>query len=195
MKRHVLAALAAALLLVASSVALRAQDAAPATFQIDTVHSGIVFKVRHLGIGNNHGRFNEFDGTVRYDAANPAASSIELVVKTASVDTNNQKRDDHLRHSDYFNAREFPVLTFKSTTFEAAADGMWTVTGDLTARGTTKPITATVEFFGEITDPWGGTRVGAEATFVVKRSEFGLGGPQGLADDVHVTVSIEAVKK
>jgi polyisoprenoid-binding protein YceI len=176
---------------------LLAADAARAAdkYAIDTVHSAIVFKVKHLGVSNARGRFNAFSGSVAIDYADLAKSSIEVEVKAESVDTGNAKRDQHVRNADFLNVKEFPSIRFASKTVKKAADGKYEVTGDLTLHGTTKSITVTVEKTGAGKGP-GGDIVGYETTFTVRRSDHGMKGMiPAIGDDVEITVSIEAGKK
>lgn len=174
-------------------VAARAQ-----TFTVDPVHSSIVYRIKHANTAFHYGRFNEFSGTFSIDEANPAASSIEIEIKLAGIDSGNAKRDAHLASPDFFNAREFPVATFKSTRVTRNAQGSLEVTGDFTLRGVTKPITATLTHYG--TGSFQGRALaGFETAFEIKRSDFGVNyglAPDGsdsgaLANTVRVIVSLE----
>jgi polyisoprenoid-binding protein YceI len=165
------------------------------SYQVDTVHSFVHFKVRHFGVGNVWGRFNQLTGSVAVNDADPAKSSIQVEVKTDSLDTGNQKRDQHLKGPDFFNVKQFPAISFKSKEVKKEGEA-YQVAGDLTLHGVTKPLTVKVERLGAGKDPMGGVRAGYETTFTVKRSEFGMStmvGPVG--DEVQLTVSAEAVKK
>lgn len=182
--------------LTPSATRIEAQAApAAAVYEIDNVHTSVLFRVMHLNVAPFWGRFNQISGTVTWDDANPAASSIDVAIDAASVDTNNEKRDQHLRNADFFNASEFPTITFKSKTIEAEGE-KYKVTGPLTFNGTTKEVTAHFTKTGEGKDPWGGTRIGGEATFTIKRSDFGIKYmPDALGDNVEVIVAIEGIKK
>jgi polyisoprenoid-binding protein YceI len=164
------------------------------SYKVDLVHSSISFSISHASISNIHGRFNQFSGDVTIDA-DPAKSSFALTIPIDSIDTNNVKRDEHLRAPDYFNAKQYPALTFKSTKVKAV-DGGYEVTGDLTMHGVTKPLT--IKFNGGhnvVEFPKGTKRIGLTADFVVKRSEFGMEvDPKALGDEVLVFVGIEASK-
>ena len=165
------------------------------TFAIDPVHSTVLFKIKHMNTSYTHGRFNLPTGTIVQDA-DPSKSSIEVELKSESVDTFNEKRDQHLRNPDFFNAKQFPTITFKSTSVTKADDTHIDVTGNLTLLGVTKPVTVKLEHVGEGKDPMGGYRTGYEGTFTIKRSEYGMTqmvGPVG--DEVELTVGIEAIKK
>ena len=192
-----LASVLALAALVAVSLGTTAQPARAAAevYDVDVSHSFVLFRVKHMDVCYAYGRFNDFSGKVTWDATNPAASSIQVEVKTNSVDTGNTKRDDHLRNPDYFNAPQFPTLTFKSTSAKKVDDTHLEVTGDLTLHGQTKSITFTVEHAGPIKDPWGMTRGGFHAEFPIKRSDFGIGKPQGLSDEVRLTMAFEVTKK
>lgn len=170
----------------------------PATggFSVDAVHSSVVFKVRHQGVANFYGRFNDVSGSFLIDPDKPEAGSFDITIAAESVDTNSDNRDKHLRSADFFSAKEFPTITFKSTSMTRTADAAFDVTGDLTLRGTTKPITAKVAY-GGTTKGRRGEVAGIEATFTIKRSDFGVSymvGP-GLSDEVALIVSLEGERK
>ena len=177
--------------LLALSLPLAAAD----TYSVDVTHSAALFSVTHLGISNTHGRFNAIDGTLTWDAADVSKSAISIVIKTESVDSNAEKRDQHLRSPDFFNAKQFPTLTFTSSSFTKVDDSTYTVVGEAELVGNKKPLTVTVKKIGEGKDPWGGYRIGFETSFVLKRSDFGIKGVPGVGDDVNVTFAIEGVKK
>ena len=168
--------------------------AAAEVYTVDPVHSYVLFKVRHMDIAYAYGRFNVFSGAISWDAANPAGSTITFEVDTQSVDTGNKGRDDHLRAPDFFNAAQFPKMTFKSTAVKKVDASHLEVTGDLSLHGKTKSVTFAVEHAGPITHPRAGTVAGFHAEFSIKRSDFAVGKPEGLGDDVRLTLSIEAKK-
>src|SRR5262245_49721945 len=147
--------------------------AAVASYEIDPVHSSILFKCSHLNVSNYYGRFNDFSGTVVFDPAKPEASTISIEVKTDSVDTNSDKRNKHLMSPDFLSAKEFPTATFKSKEVKKGADGKWTVTGDFTLRGVTKTITCPFEVVGQSKTDMG-DRAGFEGHFTFKREDFGV---------------------
>ncbi|RMD98638.1 MAG: polyisoprenoid-binding protein [Deltaproteobacteria bacterium] len=166
------------------------------TYAIDPVHSTVIFRVKHLGVGYLYGRFNDISGTIRFDEANPAKSSVEVTVKVASVDTNDEKRDKHLLSPDFFNAKQFPVIRFESASVKAVGGDLYEVSGNMTIHGITKPITVKMTRIGAGKDPWGNYRMGFEGVFSVKRSDFGIRYmPQGIGDDVLITLSVEAIRK
>ena len=178
------------LLLAAASPALAAD-----TYSIDASHSSILFTVNHLGISNYTGRFNDVSGTVNVDDRSFAKSSVKLAIDVQTVDTNNKKRDDHLRGPDFFNAKQFPEITFESTSVSGKAES-FQVTGKLTLRGVTKTVTMDVKRIGEGKDPWGGHRAGWEAAVTIKRSDFGMKYMiPGLGDEIDLLLQIEGIRK
>lgn len=120
------------------------------------------------------GAFSEFEGTVHVDAEDPTRSTAKVVIQAASIDTRNADRDAHLQSNDFFAMDEHPTLTFESTATEKIGDDTYRVTGDLTIKGTTKPVSVDFELSGVAEDPWGSTRIGFEGTTTVNRKEFGL---------------------
>lgn len=166
------------------------------TYAIDATHSTALFRVKHFGAAWFYGRFNDISGTMTFDETDPTKSVIEVVVKTESVDTNVEKRDTHLKGPDFFDAGQFPTLTFKTKKVAAKSGNTFTATGDLTLRGVTKEVSFDFERTGTGKDPWGGTRTGAEAVLNIKRSDFGITYmPDGLSDEVRLIISLEGVKK
>lgn len=166
------------------------------TYSIDDVHSSALFRVQHLGAGQFWGRFNAVSGTMTFDAAG-APTAFDISVAADSVDTAEPKLDGHLKSPDFFNAKEFPALTFKSKTISKQSNTMFEVTGDFSMHGVTKSVTATIEVTG-IADMGMGARAGAEAILTVKRSDFGMkyGLEKGtLGDAVRVVVNLEGVRK
>src|SRR5262245_15416451 len=175
----------------------KAAGGADGAFKIDPVHTTVLFKIRHMNVSNFWGRFNEANGSVTIDAAKPAESKIHFSIPAAKVDTNNPDRDKHLRGPDFFNADEFKTIDFDSTKVEAKGKDELEVTGDLNVHGVKKSITVKVKQIGYADVPKMGQRVGFEATFSIKRSEFGIKAfvDNGLlGDEVDLTVSVEAVK-
>jgi polyisoprenoid-binding protein YceI len=165
--------------------------AALATWQVDPVHSSNVFKIRHSGVANFYGRFNQISGTIAWSKENPEAGSIAVEVKTDSIDTNNSGRDKHLKSGDFFDAEKYPTIAFKSTKIAKIDDHNFDVTGDLTMHGVTKPITVKFEHGGIVNNH--GLRTGFETTFTAKRSDFGMSNylDQGMiGDEVTMTVSL-----
>ena len=165
------------------------------TFKVDSVHSFVMFSVQHLGIANTYGRFNDITGTVVFDKDNPAKSSVEVSVPIESLDTHNSIRDRSLKSPDFLNAKQFPTMTFKSTKVEGSGDTL-EVSGDLTIRGVTKPLTVDFKKGGEGKGVFGEMRGGGETRFTIKRSDFGMNFQQGaVGDEVSIILSLEGVKK
>lgn len=167
------------------------------TYRVDPVHSTVLFRVKHMDTTYVYGRFNKFTGTIVVNERDPARSSVELEIDLNSVDTGNSQRDDHLRNPDFFNTRQYPRATFKSTRVRKVNDTAVEVQGDLTLRGITKPLTARVTFTGKGRNPKGQEIIGFETTFTIKRSEFGVnyGLNGGLSDEVRMTISVEAIRQ
>ena len=167
---------------------LRAAD----TYKVDPVHSTVIFRINHLGTSWVYGRFDEVAGTFSVDDKTP---SFDFTVNADSVDTNNKQRDTHVKSADFFSVKEFPTITFKSTSVASTGDKKFDVTGDLTLHGVTKSITVPLEFVGAA-DTKMGSRAGYEAHFNVKRSDYGMDKMVGMiGDDVYLTVSFEGVKQ
>ncbi len=166
------------------------------TYQVDPVHTSLVFRVKHMNTAYVYGMFRDVKGTVVVDEANPARSSINIEVDANSVFTANQQRDDHLRSPDFFNARQFPTITFRSTEVRRVNANTVQVRGNLTVRGVTRPVTANVQMTGKGKNSQGRDIIGFETTFTIRRSEFGIRyGLPGLGDEVRVTLSVEAVRQ
>jgi polyisoprenoid-binding protein YceI len=165
-------------------------------YVIDAVHSGVSFQISHVGLSYIQGRFNDFSGNFSIDTSDPAKSSFSLTIKAESVDTNNSKRDEHLRAPDFFNAKQFPTITFTSTTVKAI-DGGYEVTGDLSMHGETRPITFSLKGGKTAEFPPKVTRTGfTTSQIVLKRSDFGVGKPMPvLGDEVYIAISFEGTKK
>ncbi len=169
------------------------------TYEVSAGMSYIVFKVKHFGVSNAYGRFNEFSGTVTGDPAKAEDASFEFAVKAASVDTGIEDRDNHLRGPDFFNSKEFPTIDFKSTSITPVAgeENVYDLKGDLTLLGITKPVAAKFTFFGKGTGVKGSAIAGGEAVFTITRTDFGMnyGTPDALGDDVTITVALQGAKK
>jgi polyisoprenoid-binding protein YceI len=165
------------------------------TFKVDPVHSFVLFSVQHLGIANSYGRFNDISGTVVFDKDNPSKSSVELSVPVESLDTHNSIRERSLKSPDFFDTKQFPTMTFKSTKVEGSGDTL-KVAGDLTIHGVTKPLTVDFKKGGEGKGVFGEMRGGGETRFTIKRSDFGMNFQQGaIGDEVTIILSVEGIKK
>ena len=172
-------------------------NAAPQTYKIDPVHSTIGFKVRHL-VGKVTGRFGEVSGIIRIDSDHPETSSVEASIQVRSIDTGNAKRDGHLKSADFFDAAQFPVITFKSKKVNVVDKANADVVGDLTIHGVTKEVTLHVQFLGLAKGPDGTPQTGWEATTKINRTEFGLiwnklvEGTAMIGEEVDINLQIES---
>jgi len=198
MKRTWILASAAAVLsasaLLGGGHAWSAPEAA--TFDGDTVHSFVLFKIKHMGTSWTYGRFNDFTVSVGMNDAGTEVTSVAFDVKTDSVDTGQPKRDGHVKSPDFLNAKQFEDIKFASTAAKTLDADTTEVTGDLTLHGVTKPVTVKVVKVGAGKGMKGEALVGLETTFSLKRSDYGMKsmiGPVG--DDVQITVAVEAAKK
>jgi polyisoprenoid-binding protein YceI len=180
----------------AATVALTALTARAAdNYALDPAHCSATFRIEHAGVSWVQGRFDAIAGTCTVDSGDAAKSSFALTIQTESIDTNQPQRDKHLRSPDFFNVKQFPVLTFQSTKVSKADAGL-EVTGDLTMHGVTKPITFILHGGKTAEFPKGTQRIGFFAGLILKRTDFGMNtmvGPVG--DEVPVFISFEAVKQ
>jgi len=182
---------ALALLALAALPAL-AQD----TYKIDPTHSEVSFKIRHL-LAKTSGRFTKFGGTIKVDPADPSKSSVDVSIDAASINTDNEARDKHLKGGDFFEVEKYPVITFKSTSVKEVAKGKLEVTGDFTLRGVTKRITFPITNAGTQPGMKPGTVVAGfiDGALTINRNDYGIKyGPGVLGDDVAISLNIEAGK-
>ncbi len=175
---------------------------AVSTWTIDGTHSVAEFSVKHMMVSTVKGRFGSFDGTIQWNQANPAASSVNVSVDVSSISTNDAQRDGHLRSDDFFNTEQFPTATFSSTKIEPASDNEWKISGDLTIRDQTHPIVLNTEFEGQILDPYALQRAGFEARTEISRKQYGLHwnalletGGAVVSDKVKLTFHVEATQQ
>ena len=190
--------LASVALLTATAGAVLAD---PVTYTIDPAHSQVGFNVRHF-FSRVPGRFTDFEGNVTFDDKDAAKSSVDVTIKTASISTNNDRRDNHLRSNDFFAADSFPTITFKSTKVTPAGENKYKVDGNLTIRGITKPVTLEATFLGAGAVGQMGMRAGWEATTTVNRKDFNVSwnkvldqGGTMLGDDVAIQIGVEGMKR
>ena len=172
-------------------------SADPVVYKVDPDHSGVGFTIRHF-VSNVSGRFQDFDGVVKYDKANPAASSVSFTVQAKSIDTANSDRDNHLRSPDFFDVEKFPTWTFTSTSVKAVDADTLEVTGDMTIKGVTRKVTIPVDVLGSVKTPRG-EKAGFETSFKLDRKEYGITwnraldtGGAILGDDVKINISVES---
>ncbi len=170
-----------------------------ATYQIDPAHTQIHFTIAHLMVFKVRGNFNDFSGTIEADPAAKTLSSAQAVIQVSSIDTRNQKRDDHLRSPDFFEVAKYPEMTFVSKAVSGSGSDI-IVTGDLTIKGVTKEVILTGAFLGATADPWGNNRAGFEATGTINRKDFGLTWNKALetggvvvGDEVEIGLEVEAI--
>lgn len=171
-----------------------------ATWNLDPAHSAADFTVRHMMVTNVRGTFGALHGTIDFDPDNPEAASVEAKIEAASINTGTADRDNHLRSDDFFDVETYEYITFKSTAVEVTGDNQAKVTGDLTIRDITNPITLDVTFLGQANSPFGDTRAGFEATGKLSRKDFDLTWNQALesggvlvGDEVKVALDVQAV--
>jgi polyisoprenoid-binding protein YceI len=195
------------LLTLASTVALAAPakpaaaPSAPAKYTIDSAHSKMGFAVRHLMISDVTGEFKEFEGSFTFDDQKGEISDATFTAKTASIDTGNTKRDEHLRSADFFDAAKYPTITLTNSKLKKAGKNKYKWTADLSMHGVTKPVTFDLEHRGTVKDPWGMMRAGFSARTTIKRSEWGLNwnnaleaGGVAVSDEVRLTLDAEATQ-
>jgi len=186
---------AAALYPTARAQATNASADETAWFVVDPVHSTLIFAIDHMGLTTFYGRINSPTGEFQLNLSDPTASSFEISVKAEDIDTGADDRDKHLKSGDFFDAKQFPEITFKSTAVTRSGKATFAVTGNVTLHGITKPINAVIEHIGT-KDTRGGTKSGFTAKFTIKRSDFGMTYGKGMiGDEVTLMIGIEGRKK
>jgi polyisoprenoid-binding protein YceI len=172
-----------------------ASVATAGNYALDAAHTAVTFKISHLGISTTVGRFNDVAGEFTFDKEAPEKAAFSLTIKTESVDTGNKQRDDHLRSPDFFNAKQFPTITFKSKSVKKSAEG-YVVEGDLTLHGVTKAITLVLKGGNGAEFPKGVQRVGFSTESSLHRSEYEMKGLlPAVGDDVSLFISFEGTAK
>lgn len=173
-----------------------------ATYKIDVSHSEILFKVKHLMITNVTGSFGQFDATLETTASDFTDAKINFTAAVNSISTNNEQRDQHLKSADFFEAEKYPEIKFESTAFSKKSDEEYELTGNLTIKDITKPVSLKVLYGGTMKDPWGQEKAGFEINGVINRKEFGLNwsavteaGGIVVSDDVRLVFNIQMVKQ
>ena len=163
------------------------------TYDVDGVHSVVLFRITHFNLAAFHGRFNKVSGSFTVDEG--ATGSVDITIDADSVDTNNEKRDGHLKSPDFFNVKQFPEITFKSDSLERIDGNRYEAEGTLSLHGVSNPLKVQLERIGS-GEGMGKHRTGFEAVFTIKRSEFGINYmPGALGDDVRLTVAIEGIRR
>ena len=173
------------------------------TWEIDSAHSGAHFSVRHLMIATVRGEFRKVTGTLNMDEKDISKSSVEAVIDTTTIDTHEERRDNHLKSADFFDVAKFPTITFKSKSVTRQGEGKFKVAGDLTLHGVTKPVILDVEgLTNQVKDQRGNVKTGAAVTTKINRSDFGLiwnraveTGGVAVSDEVGIIIDLELVKK
>ena len=158
----------------AGTAATTVVDTISGHYDIDAAHSRLGFVARHAMVTKVRGSFTEFAGSFDLNASNWPASTAQLTIQVASIDTGNEHRDGHLRTNDFFDAPNYPQITFTSTRVERTAQDTFAVTGDLTIKGTTRAVTVEFVYTGTAVDPYGNTRIGFEGISTINRSDFGI---------------------
>ncbi|MEO6987192.1 MAG: YceI family protein [Aquihabitans sp.] len=171
------------------------------TYDLDPAHSRIGFVARHAMVSKVRGSFNEFEGSGYFDVENPANSKLALTIQAASIDTRNADRDGHLKSNDFFDMEAHPEITFASTAVEQVDAENYRVTGDLTIKGVTKPVTVDFEYTGTAVDPYQNQRIGLEGTTTVNRKDWGVswntaldGGGVLVGDKVTLEFEVSAIR-
>lgn len=185
-----------------AGLAMAAAPAASTTWELDPTHAELGFKVRHMMVSWTRGKFDRFEGSLQLDEKDVTKSKLTVSVDVASVNTNVKDRDEHLRSADFFAVEKFPKMTFTSTKVEQR-QGRLLVTGDLTIRGVTRPVTLDADPLPPaVKDPWGRYRTGTRATATLKRKDFGLtwnkvleAGGVAVGDEIELSLEVEFLKK
>jgi polyisoprenoid-binding protein YceI len=170
-------------------------------YQIDPAHSRIGFVARHAMVTKVRGKFNDFSGSLHLDEADPSRSTAEVTVQMGTVETGQPQRDEHLRTSDFFEVEKYPTMTFKSTKAERNGEDNYRLTGDLTIKGVSRPVTLDIEYNGLVRDPFGNDRAGFEGRTVINRKDWGLtwnaaleAGGVMVSDKITLELDIAAVR-
>jgi len=186
------------LILIALSALSFATIAHASEYTVDQSHSHVGFTAKHM-VSKVPGEFKDFSGTLNFDEKNPAAFKADFKIRTSSIDTNEPKRDAHLKGADFFDVEKFPEIKFESTALKAAGEKKYKLTGNMTMHGVTKPVTFDVEYLGAAKDPWGSTHAGFTAVTKIDRKDFGIvwnkmldAGGLLVANDVGIQLDIDA---
>lgn len=171
------------------------------SWTIDFSHSEVTFKVRHMMIAQVHGNFENFNGVVNFDETDPARTTVDIVIDAASISTNDEKRDGHLRSADFFETEKYPTIAFKSTHIELEDESNAKLFGDLTIRDATQPVVLKVEYLGQAKSPWGTINAGFFASTRISRKDWNLNwnvaletGGWLVSDAIDIAIELELVK-
>jgi polyisoprenoid-binding protein YceI len=172
------------------------------TWNIDKAHTGIVFSISHMVISEVSGYFREFDGVLTAPGEGFENSTVDITIKSASINTDNEQRDKHLKSADFFDAEKYPLITFKSKSFVKTGEGTFDITGDLTIKGTTKEVVLKAKVNGVITDSYGNIRSGWKALTVINRFDYGVSwnsvmdtGGLTVGKEVSIMINSEFIQK
>lgn len=175
---------------------------AQTTWEVDKVHTNVLFNVSHMVVAEVTGNFTDFNATITGTKDDYSDAQAEMTIKVASINTDNEKRDAHLKSDDFFSAEKFPEIIFKSTSFKKTGENTYTINGDFTMHGVTKPIVLDAKFNGEINDPWGNTKSGWKVTGSLNRLDYGVNWNKALetggfivGKTVDLTINAEFTKK
>jgi len=189
------------LLILTLAVMAAAVPATAEQYAIDTAHSSVGFEIRHLAISKTRGTFGALEGTFEFVGGKPGEWSVEAVIQAASISTDNEDRDKHLKSPDFLDVEKFPTLTFKSKAVEMESETEGVLRGELTLHGVTRVVELDFEFLGTVTDPWGNEKAGFSATTKINRKDYGLTWNKALetgglvvGDEVKITLEIEGNK-
>ncbi len=171
-------------------------------WQIDSAHSSVEFSVRHMMISTVRGRFDRFSGTIALDEENPAATTVDITIEAASINTRVGDRDNHLRSPDFFDVEQYPRITFKSKRVEVLDDSHARLIGDLTIRDVTHEVTLNVEYVGKAVSPWGATSAGFTASGKISRKNWNLTWNKTLEtggvlvdDEINIAIELELIQQ
>lgn len=186
---------------IALALMLTAGMTQAATWSFDKAHSSVGFSVRHMVISKTIGNFDDFEGVMEFDGENVASGTVELTVQMASIDTDDEKRDGHLKTGDFFDVEKYPTMTFKSTKIVNVKGSSFQMVGILTLKGVSKEVTFDCEFNGTLVDPWGNTRAGFSAETEINRQDFNVSfskildnGGLMVSDMVTINLEMEAIQ-
>lgn len=170
-------------------------------YTIDTAHASIGFSVKHMMISTTTGVFKDFAGTIAFDPADLSSSKVDVTIQAKSIDTHQEKRDEHLRNADFFDVEKFPTITFVSKSL-GGTNGAYALVGDLTMKGVTKEVTIPITIVGPVKGAMGGNVIGLSGQFILNRQDYGVtynktldAGGLAVGNDVTVNVNLEAVQK
>jgi polyisoprenoid-binding protein YceI len=190
------------LFIIATVVIMTISAVAQTTWTVDNIHSNVKFSVSHLIVSEVEGSFKVYSGKLQFSQPDFSDANVEFIVDVSSINTDNDRRDQHLKSDDFFNAEKFPKMTFKSVSWKKINDQNYILEGDLTMRDVTKRVAFTVVHGGTINDPWGNTRAGFKATTVINRFDYNLKfnaltetGSAVVGKDVRIMLNLEFVKE